>query len=137
MPVAFTAWMKYSGPIAPPTSEGLTPLLGPRPGALRSTFGAGPEGAAASGAKAEPEMFPLVSAVPPRSGELAVVFGPGDVLSVAGVATALCPATTAARAAAGNAAVSTQRRSAIRSVIRIVRQPLPRGLMPRRRPAPG
>src|SRR4051794_41855503 len=95
MPVAFTPWMKYSGPIAPPTSDGLTPELGPRPGALTSTFGAGPDGAAASGANAEPLVVPLVSAVPPMSGVLDVVFAPGEVLSTAGVATAL-PAGTAA-----------------------------------------
>src|SRR4051812_32655169 len=92
-PVVLTAWMKYSGPIAPPTSAGLTPVVGPRPGALRSTFGAGPEGAAASGANADPAGLPLVSAVPPMSGLLAVVFVPGEVLSTAGVATALCAGT--------------------------------------------
>src|SRR4051795_4698236 len=123
MPVAFTAWMKYSGPIAPPTSEGLTPELGPRPGAFTSTFGAGPDGAAASGANAEPLVVPLVSAVPPMSDVLAVVLAPGEVLSTAGVATALPAGTVAAPAAAGSAAVSAPRRRASLNVMRIVRLP--------------
>src|SRR4051812_33447158 len=121
MPVALTPWMKYSGPIAPPTSSGFTPVLGPSPGAFTSTFGAGPDTAAASGANAEPVVVPLVSAVPPTSGLLAVVLAPGEVLSTAGVATALWAGTAAAPAAAGNAAVSAQRRSASRNELRIVR----------------
>src|SRR3982750_3140843 len=123
MPVAFTAWTKYAGPIAPPTSEGLTPELGPRPGALTSTFGAGPEVAAASGANAEPLVVPLVSAVPPMSEVLEVVFVPEEGRSPAGVATALWAVTVAAPAAAGNAAARAQRRGASRNVMRIVRLP--------------
>src|SRR3954447_7716485 len=122
MPVAFTAWMKYSGPIAPPTSEGFTPMLGPSPGAFRSTFGAGPEVVAASGANAEPDGLPVVSAVPPTSDVLEVVLAPGEVLSTAGVATALCAVTSAALAAAGSAATSVVRISASRNVVRIVRR---------------
>src|SRR3954454_9423213 len=115
MPVAFTPWMKDSGAIAPPTSDGLTPELGPRPGAFTSTLGAGPEGAAASGANAEPLVVPLVSAAPPMSGALEVVFVPDEVLSTAVLASALGAEDAADPAAAGSAALSTQSRSASRS----------------------
>src|SRR5438067_527130 len=123
MPVAFTPWMKYSGPIAPPTSDGFTPLLGRSPGALTSTFGAGPEVVVASGANADVVGVPVVSAVPPWSGELAVVT-PGEVLSTAGVA-------TAALAAPGNAAKSAQARTATLVLVRIMRPLHDRGILPR------
>src|SRR4051794_507737 len=109
MPGALKPWTKYSGAVAPPTSGGVTPEPGPSPGALWSTFGAGPEVVAASGAKVEPEGLPVVSAVPPMSGVLEVVLAPGEVLSTAGVATALCAVTPAALAAAGNAAIRAPR----------------------------